>query len=304
MKPAILAAGTVIWRKRNGQTEVVLVHRPRYDDWSLPKGKLDSGEELIACAYRETLEETGFDTHFGPFIGSVEYFTPEGLKQVSYWAAQLRDPASIFIANSEVDEILWLPIEDAIAKVTQDTDGEILTKFIDIPYDSTPLIFLRHAKALAREEWQGGDEDRPLDHFGQLQAARMHSIYQVFGIHEIHTSDAVRCYDTIDQMTRILKVDPIITSQISEYTYKKNKEKSLDYAKLLRDSVLDLRLPILACSHNPVLPKMLEKILKKSKAAPVVTKLMPGDAWVVHMGKKKALQVDFIAAPLTASTNP
>ena len=304
MKPAILAAGTVIWRKNRGEVEVALVHRPRYDDWSLPKGKLDNGEELINCAYRETLEETGFDTHFGPFVGSVEYFTPEGLKQVSYWAAQLKVAESLFIANSEVDQLQWLPIEAAIETVTQDTDGEILTKFIDVPFDSTPLILLRHAKALAREEWQGGDEDRPLDNFGQLQAARMFSIYQVFGIHEIHTSDAVRCYDTVEQMTRILKIEPIITSQISEYTYKKNKEKSLDYAKLLKESVLDLRLPILACSHNPVLPKMLEKILRKTKAAPTVTKLMPGDAWVVHFGKKKALQVDFIAAPLTASTNP
>ena len=304
MKPAILAAGTVIWRKTKGDVEVVLVHRPRYDDWSLPKGKLESGEELISCAYRETLEETGFDTHFGPFVGSVEYFTPEGLKQVSYWAAQLRDPATPFVANSEVDELKWIPLEEAIETVSQDTDGEILTKFAEVPFDSTPLILLRHAKALAREEWQGGDEDRPLDNFGQLQAARMHAIYQVFGIHEIHTSDAVRCFDTVASLTRVLGVEPIITSQIREYTYKKNKEKSLDYAKLLKESAIDLRLPILACSHNPVLPKMLEKILKKSKAAPEVTKLQPGDAWVVHLGKKKALQVDFIAAPLTASTNP
>ena len=74
MTPAIVAAGGVVWRRDiEGEIEVLLVHRPRYDDWSLPKGKLEEGEALISCAYREILEETGLSIKLGPYVDSVEY---------------------------------------------------------------------------------------------------------------------------------------------------------------------------------------------------------------------------------------
>ena len=194
MIPTIIAAGGVVWRRDiNGEIEVLLVHRPRYEDWSLPKGKLEEGEALISCAYREVLEETGLSIKLGPFIGSVEYYVPDGLKRVSYWSASLVEDKSAFHANEEVDQILWLDLESAALKATRDSDQEILQRFALIPYDSSALIMLRHAKALERTEWQGEDEDRPLQLVGQLQAKRMLSLYQVFGVDEIHTSDAVRC---------------------------------------------------------------------------------------------------------------
>ena len=294
MIPAIIAAGGVIWRRDiNNEVEVLLVHRPRYDDWSLPKGKLEEGEALISCAYREVLEETGLSIKLGPFLGSVEYYVPDGLKSVSYWSASLAPDKSAFRPNEEVDQIIWLDLESAISQATRDSDKEILQRFAAIPYDSSALIMLRHAKALERTEWQGGDEDRPLQHVGQLQAKRMLSLYQVFGVEEIHTSDAVRCLDTVAQMAKSLQLTPVITNAVSEYTYKKSKEKSIEYVK----DLIKRNKQVILCSHNPVLPRMMEKLTKKIDFDYPDNKLLPGEAWVLFHNKREVLQIDRIAAP-------
>ena len=298
MTEMILAAGGVVWREGEGsKIELAIIHRPKYDDWSFPKGKLDTGEELISCAYREIMEETGLNIELGPYLGEVEYESIDGLKGVSYWAAEVLPDSKEFHANGEADLLEWHDVESARVKLTRDTDREILDIFIDSPFQAPKLIMLRHAKALARSEWQSGDEDRPLDILGQLQAKRMHAVYQVFGLSQIHTSDAVRCYDTVIGMTKTLKIEPVITAKLSEYTFEKNKDKSLDYAKELADLARSTGETILLCSHNPVLPRMLENVSKKSDLDLPENKLKPGDAWVVFLGKKKVLQIDVIPAP-------
>ena len=294
MTPSIIAAGGVVWRRDiDGDVEVLLVHRLRYNDWSLPKGKVEEGEALISCAYREILEETGLNIKLGPYVGSVEYYVPDGLKHVAYWSASIIEDHSSFHANEEVDQIIWLDVESAAFKATRDSDRYILERFGATPFDSSALIMLRHAKALERTEWQGEDEDRPLQLIGQLQAKRMLSLYQAFGVEEIHTSDAVRCLDTIAQMAKALQITPIITNAVSEYTYKKNKEKAIDYAKEL----IKKNKQIVLCSHNPVLPRMMEKLTKKIDFDYPDNKLLPGEAWVLFHSKKEVLQIDRISAP-------
>ena len=294
MTPAIVAAGGVVWRRdMEGEIEVLLVHRQRYDDWTLPKGKLEEGEALISCAYREILEETGLSVKLGPYIGAVEYFVPDGLKNVAYWSASLIEDNSSFHPNEEVDQIIWLDLQSAAFKATRDSDREILVRFSSTPYDSSALIMLRHGNALERAEWQGEDEDRPLQLVGQLQAKRMLSLYQVFGVDEIHTSDAVRCLDTVSLMAKSLQITPTITNAVSEYTYKKNKEKAIDYAKEL----IKKKKQVILCSHNPVLPRMMEKLTKKIDFDYPDNKLLPGEAWVLFHNKKEVLQIDRMAAP-------
>lgn len=136
MTPTIVAAGGVIWRRDiEGEVEVLLVHRPRYDDWSLPKGKLEEGEALISCAYREVLEETGLSIKLGPYVGAVEYFVPDGLKRVDYWSASLVEDKSSFHPNEEVDQIIWLDLQSAAFRATRESDKEILDRFALTPYD-------------------------------------------------------------------------------------------------------------------------------------------------------------------------
>ena len=294
MNTAIIAAGGVIWRRNiDGVVEVLLVHRPRYDDWSIPKGKVEEGEALISCAYRELLEETGLSVKLGPYIGAVEYQTIDGLKHVEYWSASLVEDSSAFHANDEVDQIVWLDLDAALIQATRESDRQVLDRFKSTPYDSSALIMLRHAKALERAEWQGEDEDRPLQLVGQLQAKRMLSLYQVFGLNEIHTSDAVRCLDTVAQMAKSLQITPVITNAVSEYTYRKSKDKAIDYAKEL----IKKNKQIILCSHNPVLPRMMEKLTKKIDFDYPDNKLLPGEAWVLFHNKKEVLQIDRLAAP-------
>lgn len=294
----IIAAGGVVWRERNdSKIELAIIHRPKYDDWTFPKGKSDTGEELISSAYREIMEETGLDVELGPFLGEVEYESVDGPKHVTYWAAKALITSKDFHSNNEADLLEWHDFESARKKLTRDSDREILEIFIKSPFQATKLIMLRHAKALARTEWQSGDEDRPLDILGQLQAKRMHAIYQVFGISQVHTSDAVRCYDTVIGLTNTLKIEPVITSKLSEYTFEKNKDKSLEYALELAETSRTTGATILLCSHNPVLPRMLERVTKKSDVELPENKLKPGDAWVVFLGKNKCLQIDVVPAP-------
>ncbi len=294
MNNTIIAAGAVVWRQEKKEVQIALVHRPRYDDWSLPKGKQDGSESLISCAYRETLEETNLKVSFGPYIGDIEYFVADGLKKVHYWSARLADDSPEFHSNEEVDLLEWHSFESAIEKVTRDSDREIIEKFVNTPFDSYPLIMLRHAKALAREEWQSEDDDRPLEQLGQQQARRMLSLYQVYGLTQIHTSDAVRCHDTVEQMAHALDIPLTITNKVSEYTWKKNKEKAIDYAK----DLIKINEPIILCSHNPVLPRMMEKLTKKIDFDYPSNNLQPGESWILHHNGKKVVQIDRLEAPV------
>ena len=102
MSDLIIAAGGVVWRETSdSKIELAIIHRPKYDDWSFPKGKLDSGEELISCAYREIMEETGLNIELGPYLGEIEYESIDGLKHVTYWAAKALAGSNEFHANLE-----------------------------------------------------------------------------------------------------------------------------------------------------------------------------------------------------------
>ena len=292
MSATIQAAGAVVWRNQNGQTEIAIIHRPKYDDWSFPKGKAEIGESLIACAHREVLEETNIQTEFGAFLGDVEYLTPDGKKRVSFWAARAINQID-FNPNSEVDQLSWVNVKKVKELLTLDTDKKILAQFVKLDFDTKPFILLRHAKAVTRDEWQGDDDDRPLDSLGQSQANRLLALYQVYNLEQIHTSDAVRCYDTVNPIVKGLGIKLEVTGKLSESTYKKDKEKAFDYAKdLIKE---DAR--ILLCSHNPILPKMLNKLTKKSDVDTDEGKLSPADAWVIHRNGKEIIQIDRLDAP-------
>ena len=247
MSEIIQAAGAIVWRKSKDKTEVAVIHRPKYDDWSFPKGKVEINESLIACAHREVLEETNIQTEFGAFLGDVEYLTQDGKKRVSFWAAKAISQSD-FSPNSEVDQLKWVEVKKVKELLTLETDKKILAQFLKLDFDSKPFILLRHAKAITRDEWQGDDDDRPLDSLGQQQANRLLAIYQVYNLEQIHTSDAVRCYDTVNPIAKALGIKLEVTGKLSESTYKKDKEKAFDYAK----DLIKVDTRILLSSHNPI----------------------------------------------------
>ncbi len=294
--PVIYAAGAVLWRfGAKKRIEIALIHRPRYGDWSLPKGKLDATETMIGCAYREVMEETGHSAIFGPEIGDATYVVDGVTKLVKYWSAQAVGEPTGKPNPTEVDEILWLSPADARKKLTLDDDRSIVDFFLEFGTGTTALVLLRHAKAIKREDWDGDEGDRPLGNIGQIQAKRLLSKYLPYAIKEVHSSDAMRCIETIEPMTRALQMHPIFSSDLSEYRFAKDKEAALDYAQ---DLMIRNQSAII-CSHNPILPKVLKKLIGKKNFKELVQKLEPAEAWVLHHRDGEIIAIDWISAPNT-----
>jgi 8-oxo-dGTP diphosphatase len=292
--PLIQAAGAVLWRKSDkSKLEIAIIHRPRYDDWSLPKGKVETGESHISAGYREIQEETGYESTFGPEIGTVVYKLEGAPKEVRYWAAA----ATVKTGTpnpQEVDEVSWLEPEKAKEKLTNKDDRAIVNFFLEFGADTFPIILLRHAKALKRTDWDGDDGDRPLEHRGQLQAKRLLPIYLPYGISEVHTSDALRCIETIDLMARLIEKTPIFSADLSEYGYAKDKEAPLDYVQ----DLMDRGAPAIICSHNPIIPKLVKKLVGKKYFKSMDRELEPAQAIVLHCRAGEVIACDWIDEPI------
>jgi len=292
--PLIQAAGAVLWRKSDiSQLEIAVIHRPRYDDWSLPKGKVESGESHISAGYREIQEETGYESTFGPEIGTVVYKLEGAPKEVRYWAAA----ATLKTGTpnpKEVDEVLWLAPKKAKEKLTNKDERAIVDFFLEFGADTFPIILLRHAKALKRTEWDGDDGDRPLEHRGQLQAKRLLPIYLPYGISEVHTSDALRCIETIDLMARLIEKTPIFSADLSEYGYAKDREAPLDYVQ----DLMNRGISAIVCSHNPIIPKVVQKLVSKKYFKSMHRELEPAQAIVLHCRAGEVIACDWIDEPI------
>jgi len=292
--PLIQAAGAVLWRKSDiSRLEIAVIHRPRYNDWSLPKGKIESGESHISAGYRELQEETGYESTFGPEIGTVVYKLEGAPKEVRYWAAA----ATVKTGTpnpQEVDEVLWLEPDKAKERLTNKDDRAIVDFFLEFGADTFPIILLRHAKALKRTDWDGDDGDRPLEHRGQLQAKRLLPIYLPYRISEVHTSDALRCIETIDLMARLIEKTPIFSADLSEYGYAKDREAPLDYVQ----DLMDRGISAIVCSHNPIIPKLVKKLVGKKYFKSMDRELEPAQAIVLHCRAGEVIACDWIDEPI------
>lgn len=290
----MVAAGVVLWRRLSEDLlQVALIHRPRYDDWSFPKGKVEAGESEISAAFRESFEETGYNCTFGPELCTVEYLVGDIKKTVRYWSAQaIGEPTPVMDA-SEVDQLIWLTTEDAVTKLSRKGDKVVLKNFKKFGADTIPLVLLRHGKAIAREEWLGDDGDRPLAQLGQIQAMRMLSKYLPFGVTEIHTSDAVRCYETVAPMARSLSLNMIYWSELSEYAFEKDKKAAFNVI----NEIIESEVRALVCGHNPVLPGIVKKFIGKKSFKELEHGLLPGEAWILHHRDGAIVAIDWLPAP-------
>jgi 8-oxo-(d)GTP phosphatase len=193
----VLAGGAVLWRRAAGGhgVEVALVHRPRYDDWSFPKGKSDADESLPFTAAREIAEETGQVARLDAIVGDVRYDVPDGRKLVRYWSAEA-GPGT-FMPNGETDELRWLAPDDAAALLSYPHDVAILERFTALAPPASVIALVRHAKAGSRNQWEGDDALRPLSGSGREQAQQLTALLSLFGPDRVLSAPPLRCRDTV-----------------------------------------------------------------------------------------------------------
>lgn len=249
----IVAAGAVVSRKG---PEVLLVHRPKYDDWSFPKGKLDPGEHPLAAAVREVAEETGVDVRLGPPLPDHVYDVGNGTprtKRVHWWAARATgcDDVSGYHPNAEIDEVRWASPDKARRLLTHDRDRELLDDWDRVRKRSTPLVVLRHAKARARSSWPGDDRKRPLTERGALQAEDVVPLLGAYGVSRVVSSSSRRCWTTLAPYADVLGTEVEVHDTLSE-------EGATEVG--VTDLVLGLlatKEPTVVCTHRPVIPLVL-----------------------------------------------
>ena len=195
----VRAAGGILRRVVDGEVQTVLVHRPRYDDWSFPKGKVENGESLTEAAVREVREETGLDARIGGELPSSSYRDGAGRsKVVSYWFMQ-PVAGSDLRPTGEVDEARWFSLPDARAALTHERDRELL----DVAAAADASVYLvRHAKAGDRASWSGDDRLRPLSKSGRRQSKGLVRTLADRSIGRIVSSPALRCLDTVRPLAK------------------------------------------------------------------------------------------------------
>src|SRR5689334_15760981 len=210
------AAGGVVWRKRatasraEPRVDVLVVHRPSYDDWSFPKGKVDPGEALQATAVREIFEETGLRVRLGPPLVQVRYPIAAGTK--------------------EVDELRWVGVREARELLTYAHDIEVLEDFRSLRerqgHRARTLIVARHGKAASRNDYEE-DLDRPLTAVGVEQAQTLVPLLAAYGVRRVVSSPAVRCAQTVEPYAHSISTFLEIDDRLAEDTRAAQVERSV-----------------------------------------------------------------------------
>lgn len=275
-EPVVHAAGGIPWRERAGRLEVALVHRPRYRDWSWPKGKLDPGESVPAAACREVAEETGTPVVLGPPLPSLRYRTPDGsAKHVRYWAARVAtdDDAAALGARdhvrraplTEVDDVVWVSAGTAADLLTRPTDRRPLLALQQLHdagrLGTRVLAVARHGRARQRSAWSGGEDTRPLTSQGAAQARALVGVLAAFGVGEVVTSPWTRCRRTLTPYVERTGLRPRVLDALTEAAYQADRDATVaavqPYLAAPRDAVV--------CTHRPALEAVTSLLAEASR---------------------------------------
>jgi 8-oxo-(d)GTP phosphatase len=262
----IRAAGVVLWQPGGPHApgvQVALVHRPRYDDWSFAKGKLEPGEHVLRAAVREAAEETGLMVTLGRRLQPVRYSyrvsgagTAPAMKRVDYWAATADDASQPFAASNEVDRLDWLSVAGARTRLSYPHDVELLDEFSAGPASTVPLIFLRHSSAGSRSEWPGEDEARPLDPVGSEDARKLAGLLRCFGVIPVVSSPTERCLATVRPYAQAAGV-PVEADSALLVTGDARSGPATSEAAALAARLAAAGKPAVICAHRENIPLLL-----------------------------------------------
>ncbi len=268
----VRAAGVVVFRPGR---RVLLVHRPRYDDWSFPKGKVDPGEHPVATAVREVEEETGLHVRLTRPLADQQYQAAGRPKTVRYWTGRAvgSDDVSGYAVNDEIDDVRWVPAEDAAAALTYERDRATLAEALRVRTRTTAVVVLRHAEARSRKAWRGADPDRPLLERGHTTAQRLVPLLAAFDVTRVITSSSARCRQTVAPFAETAGWDVETRRRLSE-----EQSDAARVRRLVADVLADGRGTVL-CTHRPVLPLVFDALGLADAG------LAPGELAVAHVRK-------------------
>lgn len=291
----ILAAGAVLWRpSRKHGVKVAVVHRPRYDDWSLPKGKAQAGESLPVTALREVVEETGFAVRLTRRVSVAGYSVSAGHKTVHYFSGSVT--GGRFSANKEVDELDWLPLRKARKRLSYRFDRRVLDAFAGLPPDLSTVVLVRHARAGQRDSFTGDDADRPLDGKGSRHAAALTAELMPFGPVAVSAAPLLRCRQTVQPLAAALRVKVGAEPSLSEAEYQRDPAAA-------RRRITELALhdtgsgPAVVCSQGGVIPGVVKSLASRSKLSVPTVATPKGAFWVLSFEGKQLRQADRYVLP-------
>jgi 8-oxo-dGTP pyrophosphatase MutT (NUDIX family) len=290
----VLAAGAVLWRLNGIDPEVAVIHRPRYDDWSLPKGKLVTGETEPVAAVREVHEETGYSSHLGRRLTSVSYPVEQGVKKVRYWAARTVDGE--FTPNSEVDELVWLPVSTAMKRLGYPHDRKVLRRFAKLPVDTQTVLIVRHGTAGSKSRYKGDDQMRPLDKRGRAQAESLVGQLMAFGANKLYAADRLRCRQTLEPLAEELgapiRDEPLLTEEAYAEDRKAARRRIVEIAAEGGTPVI--------CTQGKVIPDLIAWWCERDDVRPDKSRNRKGSTWVMSLWQGHVVAADHIGSPLAA----
>lgn len=271
----VLAAGALVWRVKGGELQVLAVHRPRYDDWSWPKGKLDKGETLPGCAVREVAEETGKEVILGQPLPTLRYEVSGGrTKVVRYWAAQVAPKSSKALlgrprvkdaSKNEIDTKRWLTIDEARRLITFSADLVPLERLVQLHekgrLDTTALVIARHARARRRQAWTGKDLKRPLTKGGAVRALALRPLFAAYGCTRVDSSPATRTLATVKPYAKAIGTK---VKELPPLTEEAHASNPLGTATIMT-SLLGKHVNRVVCVHRPTLPTVIEMVRKATR---------------------------------------
>jgi len=295
----IVAAGAVVLRPGPTGVEALLVHRPRLEDWSVPKGKLGEGEHPMTAAVREVAEETGVTAALGRRLDPARYRVGgTHPKLVHYWAATVSGVVA-HEPDDEVDELRWFELTEAAATATHRWDRRMLSGLAGRPDPADgivavpPVVLLRHGKAVARKGWAAEDPLRPLSTDGERQALALVPLLAALAPGRVLTSPSARCRQTVAPFNRATGRSAAPVPALSEEGFAADPAA----AHALVDELLSARMPgnppVLVCTHRPVLDALLHRLSGRG-ADP--RRLSPAE-FVVLTGPSRRPQVDRYPVP-------
>ncbi|MDY6870959.1 MAG: NUDIX hydrolase [Actinomycetota bacterium] len=295
---SVPAAGAVLWRpgEDGSAPEVAVIHRPRYDDWSLPKGKVDPGETEPVTAVREVHEETGYSCVLGRRLASVSYPIEQGVKKVRYWAARAVD--GTFCPNEEVDELIWLPVREAMARLSYPHDRNVLRRFTKLPPDTRTVLIVRHATAGSKSRYRGDDRMRPLDKHGRAQAESLVGQLLAFGADRLHAADRTRCEQTLaplaEELGQPVRPEPTLTEEAYAEDKKPARRRVLEIAAAAGD---EKHTPVI-CSQGKVIPDLIAWWCDRGGVRPDKSRNRKGSTWVLSLAGGRLVAADHVSSPL------